>query len=178
MKSIGIDDRVSVVPTLSALHALQNHIEGECIYCEEDCHIYSWQENDGWGIVDMQNQGISMNLYELNKSIVNQLPALSNNEIADKIDTIEALYTSNADTHYMLLCKEYNYYTMFECDTMLSMPSFEAAVCEIISNIGEVYSIELTEDKSAIEIWIKPNDEESALAFYLFPYDAGVVYYG
>ena len=31
-----------IVPTLSALHALQNHIEGECVYCEEDNRIYSW----------------------------------------------------------------------------------------------------------------------------------------
>ena len=74
--------------------------------------------------------------------------------------------------------EEYNYYTIFENDTMMSMPTFCAAVSEIISHIGEVYSIELTEDKCAVEIWIKPDGEESALAFYLFAYDAGVVYYG
>ena len=80
--------------------------------------------------------------------------------------------------HYMLLCKDYNYYTIFESDTMTSIPNFSAAVCEIISKLGKVMSIELTETEDAVEIWIIPEGEESAFAFYLFPYDAGVVYYG
>ena len=36
---------------------------------------------------------------------------------------------------------------------------------------------EINED-DVIEIWIKPVGEESPLAFYLFPYENGVVYYG
>ena len=59
-----------IVPTISALNALQNHIEGECVFCEEDNKIYSWQENDGWCPIDIENKGISLNLYELNKTIV------------------------------------------------------------------------------------------------------------
>ena len=60
------------------------------------------------------------------------------------------------------------------------MPSFETfgkALITIISELGEIYSIEQLQD-GAIEIWIKPFGEESPYAFYLFPYDAGVVYYG
>ena len=167
-----------IVPTISALNALQNHIEGECVFCEEDNKIYSWQENDGWGPIDIENKGISLNLYELNKTVVSQLPVMTEGDIAFKMTVIENLHNSSMNNHYMLLCKEYNYYTIFECDSMLNMPTFGAAVCEIISNIGEVYSIDLTEDESPIEIWIKPKEEENAMAFYLFPYDAGVVYYG
>ena len=167
-----------IVPTISALSALQNHIEGECVFCEEDNRIYSWQENDGWGPIDFKNEGISMNLYELNKSIINQLPPLDKQDIAVRMDIIHKLHNESMNNHYMLLCKEYNYYTIFESDTMLNIPTFGAAVCEIISNIGEVYSIDPTESKDAVEIWIKPEGEESAMAFYLFPYDAGVVYYG
>lgn len=63
-------EKYCIVPTLSALYALQNHEEGEIIYCEEDSKIYSWQE-DGWGPVEFENKGISMNLYDLNKSIIN-----------------------------------------------------------------------------------------------------------
>ena len=62
--------------------------------------------------------------------------------------------------------------------TMTSIPNFSVAVCEIISKLGKVMSIEVTEAEDAIEIWIVPEGEESAFAFYLFPYDAGVVYYG
>ena len=94
------------------------------------------------------------------------------------MDIIHKLHNENMNNHYMLLCKEYNYYTIFESDTMLNMPTFGAAVCEIISNIGDVFSIDATEDGAAIEIWIKPDEQESVFVFYLFPYDAGVVYYG
>ena len=167
-----------IVPTISALNALQNHIEGECVFCEEDNKIYSWQENDGWSPIDIENKGISLNLYELNKTVVNQLPVMTKNDIALKMKVFEDLHRTSMNTHYMLLCKEYNYYTIFECDSMLNMHTFGAAVCEIISNIGEVYSIDATENKEAVEIWIKPEGKESSMAFYLFPYDAGVVYYG
>ena len=126
----------------------------------------------------MENKGLSMNLYDLNKSIFNQLEPMTNTDISDKINLIEELHSEFMNNHYMLLCKDYNYYTLFECDTMLNMPSFGAAVCEIISNIGGVYSIEWAEDHGAIEIWIKPDGEEDVFAFYLFGYDAGVVYYG
>ena len=167
-----------VVPSISALHALQNHTEGECVYCEEDSKIYSWQENEGWGPIEFENKGISMNLYELNKSIINQLEPMTNSDIASKMDLFEFLQLKHMNIHYMLLCKDYNYYTIFESDTMTSIPNFSAAVCEIISKLGKVMSIELTETEDAVEIWIVPEGEESAFAFYLFPYDAGVVYYG
>jgi hypothetical protein len=166
-----------IVPTKSALFALKNHEQGECVFCEEDNKIYIWKE-DKWETVDIENQGLSMNLYELNKTVVNQLPVLSKSEIAGKMGILEELHRETMNTHYMLLCKEYNYYTIFECDSMMNMPTFGAAVCEIVSNLGDVYDIDWAEDHGAIEIWARPNGEESALAFYLFAYDAGVVYYG
>ena len=54
------------------------------------------------------------------------------------------------------------------------------AVAECLANIGQVYSIELTANKDAIEIWVrmypKVAEEESTLTcMYLFPYDGGIV---
>ena len=172
------NNKYCIVPTLSALHALKNHEDGECVFCEEDNKIYSWKEDKGWEAIDIKNEGISMNLYELNKTVVNQLPALDKQGISAKMNVIHKIHNDSLNNHYMLLCKDYNYYTIFESDTMLNMPTFSAAVCEIISSIGDVFSIEPTEDGAAIEIWIKPEGEESPFVFYLFPYDAGVVYYG
>lgn len=167
-----------IVPSISALHALQNHTEGECVYCEEDSKIYSWQENVGWEPINFENKGISMNLYELNKNIVNQLKPMTNNDITKKMDLFKSLQLKHMNIHYMLLCKDYNYYTIFESDPMTSIPNFSVAVCDIISKLGKVMSIETTETEDAVEIWIIPEGEENAFAFYLFPYDAGVVYYG
>ena len=85
-------------------------------------------------------------------------------------------YHKSDNSFHMLLCKDYNYYTIFAPDDIVIL-DFIAAVYDIIVNLGAVYSIENTED-GAIEIWIKPEGEEMPYAFYLFPYDAGVVYYG
>ena len=167
-----------IVPTLSALYALQNHVEGECVFCEEDGKIYTWQEDSGWGPVGFENKGISMNLYDLNKSVISQLPALTYPEVMVRMEVVQELYNSAKNRHYMLLCKEYNYYTIFEnVISDNSSSNFSSTVAEIIFNVGDVYSIDKTKDNLAIEIWIKPINEESPLVFYLFPYDEGVVYY-
>ena len=90
-------------------------------------------------------------------------------------------YEKANNTYHMLLCKDFNYYTIFNQDltllTELIFSDFPSVVTSIITELGEVYSIELLED-GAMEIWIKPAGEENPYAFYLFPYDAGVVYYG
>ncbi len=166
----------NIVPDLKTLHALQNHLEGELIYCEENSKIYTWK--NGWEEVNVENKGVSMNLYDLNKNIINQLETMTPNDIANKMDLFDELHNTFKNTHYMLLCKDYGYYTIFEEDPMLELPTFGAAICEIIANIGDVKSIEFTESKDAIEIWIIPEDQEEAFVFYLFAYDAGVVYYG
>jgi hypothetical protein len=118
-----------------------------------------------------------MNLYELNKSIVNQLTSMTKEDLENKYQLLNDFLDQTTDNYYMLLCKEYNYYTIFAFKDDPEYNNFEKTVIEILDEVGEIYSIELTEDKSAIEIWIKPDGEESALVFYLFPYEAGVVYY-
>jgi hypothetical protein len=99
------------------------------------------------------------------------------NEVSMKMDLINEYYQKANNTYHMLLCRDFNYYTVFNYDSMLTFPNFAGAICTIITELGDVYSIELLED-GAMEIWIKPLGEESPYAFYLFPYDAGVVYYG
>lgn len=123
----------------------------------------------------MENQ-IELNLYDLNKSVINQLEPMTLDEIIDKLNLIGEYYHKSDNSFHMLLCKDYNYYTIFAPDDIVTL-DFIASVYDIIVNLGTIYSIENTED-GAIEIWIKPEGEEMPYAFYLFPYDAGVVYYG
>ena len=167
-----------VVSNYAQLQALQNHTNGEIAYCDDDqkCYIYK-EEIKKWEPLDLKNEGISLNLYELNKNVVNQLQPMTNEEIKEKIETIENLRTETINYHYMLLCKDFNYYTIFEYEET-SYQSFGEVVCDIISELGKIISIDPTETRDAIEIWIVPNEEETPYVFYLFPYDAGVVYYG
>lgn len=155
------------------LDALQNHTDNEVAYCEELKQFFKWQ--NGWHLVDKTKNNLQMNLYDLNKSIIEQLKPLTANEIKEKSNLFTQLHNDCKDIHFMLLCKDYNYYTIFEAGND-PITTFSAMISTIIAELGEVYSIEKLEN--AVEIWIKPTDEEQPYVFYLFPYDKGVVYYG
>ena len=166
-----------VVQNKAQLFALQNHEPGEMALCSDTNEIYCWDEKTGWSLINVEGKGLELNLYDLNKNIIEQLDPLTTNEVSMKMGLINEYYQKANNTYHMLLCRDFNYYTIFNYDSMLTFPDFAGAVCTIITELGDVYSIELLED-GAMEIWIKPTGEESPYAFYLFPYDAGVVYYG
>ena len=166
-----------VVQNKAQLFALQNHEPGEMALCSDTNEIYCWDEETGWSLINVEGKGLELNLYDLNKNIIEQLNPLTTNEASMKMGLINEYYQKANNTYHMLLCRDFNYYTIFNYDSMLTFPDFAGAVCTIITELGDVYSIELLED-GAMEIWIKPTGEESPYAFYLFPYDAGVVYYG
>ena len=166
-----------VVQNKAQLFALQNHEPGEMALCSDTNEIYCWDEEAGWSLINVEGKGLELNLYDLNKNIIEQLNPLTTNEVSMKMGLINEYYQKANNTYHMLLCRDFNYYTIFNYDSMLTFPDFAGAVCTIITELGDVYSIELLED-GAMEIWIKPTGEESPYAFYLFPYDAGVVYYG
>ena len=162
--------------------------QADVAWCEEDKLYYKF-EDDVWQNIksltpeDETNQEDNkinqpqVNLYELNKMLINQMKPLDKKVLNDKKQIIKNLHKTTNNNHYMLLCKDYNYYTLFESESILRK-SFEDLVIDIVSNLGEVYSIDETADQVALEIWVKPEGETMPLAFYLFPYDQGVVYYG
>ena len=166
-----------IVQNKAQLFALQNHEPDEMALCSDTNEIYCWDEKTGWSLINVEGKGLELNLYDLNKNIIEQLNPLTTNEVSMKMGLINEYYQKANNTYHMLLCRDFNYYTIFNYDGMLTFPDFAGAVCSIITELGDVYSIELLED-GAMEIWIKPTGEESPYAFYLFPYDAGVVYYG
>lgn len=166
-----------VVQNKSQLFALQNHEPGEMALCVDTNEVYCWNEDTGWSLINVETKGLELNLYDLNKNIIEQLNPLTMNEVSMKMNLINEYYQNANNTYHMLLCRDFNYYTIFNYDSMLTLPDFADAVCTIITELGDVYSIELLKN-GVMEIWIKPTGEESPYAFYLFPYDAGVVYYG
>lgn len=144
--------------------------------------MYSWQNDKYEEIKPEECKGLELNLYDLNKNIVSQLTPMTDEEIKKKVNMIQIYHSEIKNIHYMLLCKDFNYYTIFEKSYEGLNEPFGNTIKEIISDLGDIYSIELTKDKMAIEIWIKPSDMPAEIAepmvFYLFGYDAGVVYYG
>lgn len=160
------------IKNLNNLNALQNHEENEIVFCEENSKYYTWQEADGWQEVNIKTDGFKMSLYELNQNIINQMPKMTKEEIKEKLDDCQ----KKDCKYFMLLCKEYNYYTIFAKQALYTN-SLKDVLFEIITELGEIYSIEKTEDE-AYEIWIKPIEKENPLAFYFFSYDEGVVHFG
>jgi hypothetical protein len=80
---------------------------------------------------------------------------------------------------YMLLCREINYYTVFqhrkpiraEFDTLGN-----AVIYILLESDWTIHSDEIEEDSDHCEIWA--TNKEDTFAFMLFPYDEGVVTYG
>ena len=77
-----------------------------------------------------------------------------------------------SSNYYMLLCKDISYYTLFIKDAN-SKDNFGSEVIACAEYLGDVKSIELNEDKSAIEIWF--TNQNSSYVMYLFNYEDGVI---
>ena len=167
---------MKIVSSVAELNSLQNVSDGDLILVDNDKQVYCCKNRELTPISSDAN--LNLSLYDLNKNIISQLEPLDLNEISEKMSLFKDFYNKTDNKHYMLLCKEYNYYTIFELEDMLQSPDFAGAVSNIISELGDIYSIENDNTGGAIEIWIKPEGEETPLVFYLFPYDQGVVYYG
>ena len=75
----------------------------------------------------------------------------------------------------MLYGREINYFTVFAKHGKWELETLALAVTECLANIGPVYSIELTAEKDAVEIWVKDIHQDLLTCMYLFPYDGGIV---
>lgn len=117
---------------------------------------------------------IQMNMYDLNKQLISQCPPLDKEQMYDARDIIDDYGKNTNNKYYMLLCRDINYYTLFNID--LKTPSLEedfgSVVLDCVTDIGVIKAVDQAE--GAIEIWAHPEDGEP-LAIYLFAYDAGVI---
>jgi hypothetical protein len=131
--------------------------------------------NNGWQPIDVNNGNIQLNLLDINRQIISQLPELT--EVSDKIELIDNFSKEQGNTFYMLYGKNISYFTVF----MVSRPSqsLETLGTEVINclhNLGKIKLIEPdSNNPAAIECWIQEDDQEAEV-LYLFPYDLGIIY--
>lgn len=141
---------------------------GEIVFLTEE-NLYKVYDNGEWKDMpkaNVEGDGISMSLYDLNKSIISQLPKLE--DLTTAIDLINEFDKFVDSEYYMLLCRDISYYTIFNhfINSDNEFSSLGEAVLTCAQEIGELVSVELTTDKGAIEIWVKTN--EDSLCMYLF----------
>ena len=120
-------------------------------------------------------------LYDINKNIVKQNEVKLNEGILNsKKEIIKNFIIQTNNNYYMLLCNERKDYTVFDFlldnnkETKRPINCAKCLVDECLANRGEIRGIDLTKDKTAIEIWMIIDDE--AYVYYFFPYDNGVIY--
>ena len=176
------------VDNYTILINLPNHTEGEVAYCsnEDKYYIYindelKWQPYN----ISMNSSGLNMNLYELNKSVVSQLPVFDENAWngSEKIFNdwfFRQMNKKQKPRYFMLYGRDISYFTVFRrVSGTADFTTFFAALRDILNSVGDVYAIDPVEDDSAIEIWVRYIDEEQKIdemtCLYLFNYDEGVI---
>ena len=118
-------------------------------------------------------------LYDVNKQIVAQEPAISEEHFNKAIKQLYDWFFASRHNYYMLLCHELRDYTLFNFDATSEKRAHKAAeatddVLECMTNRGQLISVEFQTD-GAWEIWMR--NDEGCFAYYLFPYDNAVIEY-
>lgn len=120
--------------------------------------------------VQVTGEGLSMSLYELNKTIVSQLPIKETYaELSQERNLINEFHENIKSETYMLLCKDISYYTIFNNrkNKVNDFGTLGHAVVECAQDVGKIISADVTEDNSAIEIWVRTAENDN-LCMYLF----------
>lgn len=165
------DKNITVIATQAELENMPV-IPGEIFYIQDEKKIYGYSE--AGTLIPMEvASNIEMTAYDINKQIMIQLPRLTPEEI-EETKSLFAEYNQNEGQEYfMLLCHELRYYTLFRTGCYTDERAEDIIVDECLKNLGDIISIEKSENGYAIEIWIAVNDE--AYVMYYFNYDEGVV---
>ena len=160
----------------NSLQAVQNHELGEIAKVMDVDKYYIYTEQ-GWQEFNIDSDGINVSLYDMNKQIISQLPTLNEEGIKEAKQIIKDYVYSkeHEDDYYMLLCHELKYFTVFTNDLECSPDEvIENVIIDCLNSVGEIKSIEPTEDKEAIEIWIT-EPEGNTYVMYFFDYGRGIV---
>ena len=124
-------------------------------------------------------------LYDVNKQMVAETCSqLSKTKIREKKRFIQKFFFDKKNEFYMLLCNVIRYFTLLRLEGNKENPIADItiqAADEVIRIFNEdldapIYSIEDDGSGEAIEIWVKYEDE--MIAFFLFPYDLGLIEIG
>lgn len=126
-------------------------------------------------------------LYDMNKQLVENVDQVLSKEALKKVlkkevyPYFEKKHSQDNNKYFMLLCHEERDYTVFNLlskDAVFNCNIIIAELTECLQNRGDIYSIEITPDKEALEIWLKLIEDKEMHCYYLFPYDNAVIEIG
>lgn len=155
------------VKSLKQLNVLRNITEGEIIYVTDEEKYYQL-DNGSWDPVDQPQ----MTVYDFNRMIMAQMPAMSEDSIEDAKKEINELITPRSK-FFMLVSNEQRYYTVFNLWQEGNLNTLSDEVIACLKELGTIKSIHITEDNPAAECWV--SNKEGTFVLYLFDYTAGVI---
>ena len=126
---------------------------------------------------DTNLENTQMEIDDMKANETNQMPKLNEEGLKEAKQIIRDYVYSEVhqDDYYMLLCHELRYFTVFVNDMDCNKEDvIENVIIDCLNSIGEIKSIEPTEDKEAIEIWIT-EPEGDTYVMYFFDYGRGIV---
>lgn len=112
---------------------------------------------------------IGMNLYELNKQAMAQLPPQSKKKLNKSLTSIGSWFGTAEEKQrwFMLLCREKADYTLFH----FKNPDYNQGVKDLeecIKNRGQLIAIDYLHGEDAFEIWIKDLETKEVSMYMLF----------
>lgn len=117
-----------------------------------------------------------MTIYEMNQASYGKLPTMNDEEIAAARKLLLDYLNQHRGNYYMLLNHETSYFTLFHQESPQFRHLTADNVLAILRELGEVKSIEYTNDQMAIECWVSYlGDPEDTHMYLLFDYSRGVV---
>ena len=169
------------VKTIDELKYSPQVFEDGAIAYTDDKKVYcyvnnKWEEVSDYGTVDKIDDtkaNLNLNLYDLNKSLVRSLPDPDTDTLGDYQQKINSYHRKMNNNYYLMLCRDYNYYTVYHYEPKIIADSFGKSVLDCLADVGKIKTLDWNEEQGAIEIWMSIND--NIYMFYLFGYDAGVV---
>jgi len=119
--------------------------------------------------------GITVSLYDLNASVMESMPVLSEQDMQKYIDEVNKLVSKDPnhdmpDDDYMLLNHSQNYVSVFrrrDYSKDLEFDSFGKALLTVLSELGEIHCFDILEGH--FEIWVKTAETNTMTCFLCFP---------
>lgn len=147
------------------------------IACIEDNNQYFLFNGNDWEPVDVKKTAtgqLALNLYDINKSIVEQLGPMAKRKINGAIKACqESLNKDTNDNLYLLYGKEIGYFTILNRVNDSTEKNLMGTAVDLLSEFSEIYDISYLENQKVVEFWIKYQDKITCL--YLGGWDEGMV---
>ena len=117
-------------------------------------------------------------LYDFNKNAMasfEPIDVIQFNRMLNSITDAMIDACENCDRHYwMLLCHDRRDFTLFNIIATSDLKDIIDELKPTLENRGIILDIEW-QDTGAYEIWIRDTETQENFAYYLFPYDEGVI---